>query len=95
MQSYYDFRVCTIPLVWYFIYHTYGIYYFIALNYNMIQIYHTYHQIQRKEVSISRFMLTLTSYIRFFNSPILPLGACDAFLRSIGAQALRGGLAKN
>ena len=24
-----------------------------------------------------------------------PLGACDAFLRSVGAQALRGGLAKN
>ena len=31
----------------------------------------------------------------FFNSSILPLGACDAFLRSIDAQALRGGLAKN
>ena len=24
-----------------------------------------------------------------------PLGACDAFLRSVGAQALRGGLAEN
>ena len=24
-----------------------------------------------------------------------PLGACDAFLRSVGAQAIRGGLAKN
>jgi len=26
---------------------------------------------------------------------IVSLGACDAFLRSVGAQALRGGLAKN
>ena len=37
----------------------------------------------------------VAKFLQFFNSSILPLGACDAFLRSIGAQALRGGLAKN
>ena len=51
------------------------------------------------------FILVVSVYVFDFNSSILqflnylfsilPLGACDAFLRSIGAQALRGGLAKN
>ena len=29
------------------------------------------------------------------NNYVQALGTCDAFLRSVGAQALRGGLAKN
>ena len=34
-------------------------------------------------------------YISDYSPPFRALGACDAFLRSVGAQALRGGLAKN
>ena len=34
-------------------------------------------------------------YISDYSPPFKALGACDAFLRSVGAQALRGGLAKN